>query len=492
MSEITGELFSSKSLSLFHYVVHTQKALRDPRLLTITRHYDARYRGNYTSRVDRWYEMNVGWCNYWSVNELGSVQLYEELWTKEGYQRLTGMWKSISDDCDFILFGPKPVLQESKRRLSKVINPRRESYDDLGYMSTNDEMLSRCFKSIQTNLQDIVETAKYSFDMSHRKLIENSAEELRAKEKVSFELMFWHHYWALHKYCTDPSTSPAMFLELKSIITDDNRISSATSPEARTPTVQPIIWTMRKPLSTYQKRIDFLIPDSEGICGFLTEDSDLIVDYSDTFSHVIKNNQLRILNENFFFTGVRLGLALVLAKAGIPLLNTPWFSNICSCQLRRTMSKPSRIGIALAASPSHQTKTGVQSSTSAHWCDYIIQSDKPLRRLGMVLAEIGIGAPIYFGTSLLQELYLPDDLQDDMITQRIRRQISLGSFPEPYAAGGLPEFDTEINLILERVKESTNSRYFREAVSYCFHGQLRSNDKDQHNLEEYNRKVIVP
>lgn len=477
--------------SPLEYLVNILNILQSPQLRDIAKSYDGKHGQDFSTRIDAWYRKITDWSIQWSVDK---PRLFQEMWTAQAQLYITDRLKDLSQDCSFIL------NQGSKPWLLRAIS---------FFRSNHDQVLLR-LRSIQPQIEFLGTAA--------RALLKRNNPEVRhvpTKEVIDSRFHLWDHYKDLHKFCIDRKAPRATFLALRSVSFIGN---SASKIDATSGTgcsmVASTIWEMGPPFPTFQTKVTStkLFVETDGNCiastseigKFETETFDPnhhLINYSTSFSEVIKNHREEILSRRLRFAGAGFELALDLAKAGMSLLNTPWFTTLCSCHLRRTLSKRDKLGTAIEAYL--PPKSHAPSTSSPHWCDHIPQSSLPLRRLGMVLAEIAIGMPIYFGA----EPPAQRSHSRDRIGSRLYK-LALGhvGHPKPYchfkdadAIQLLREGDIGwadrpkyLDELRERVEASTNSTHYWGAVRFCLDSSLVTREINCHTLEEYYRRVIIP
>jgi hypothetical protein len=168
-------------------------------------------------------------------------------------------------------------------------------------------------------------------------------------------------------------------------------------------------------------------------------------------------------------------LVFELVEAGMLFLQTNWFSRLCSCALRCEERNAGEFDYFLAAGTIvHEKPTWGTSVPADCWCSR--EQGEPsfgrhLRRLGILLTEIAIGAAI----------------------REVRTDPAGGAAGLVFMEGNPPaRIEQTFNEVCNRIHHATNSATYKAAVKHCLESNLMPDEVTPVQINNYYWEVLIP
>ncbi|KAI9785546.1 MAG: hypothetical protein M1839_009287 [Geoglossum umbratile] len=165
----------------------------------------------------------------------------------------------------------------------------------------------------------------------------------------------------------------------------------------------------------------------------------------------------------------RLDLVYSLVKCGLLLLETPWFSELCSCGIQQiTLLEKTRY--TFRVQPVEHLTVEPRSSGNhepSRWCQLNIAGEQgQLFVLGIILIEVALGAPVF-------EIH--------------HGRASISSLEISFESGIQNIEKAEVMIMVE---EATGSGEYREVVDYCLRRRLHG--PSGLDLGSFFQKALLP
>jgi hypothetical protein len=165
----------------------------------------------------------------------------------------------------------------------------------------------------------------------------------------------------------------------------------------------------------------------------------------------------------------RLDIVYGLVKCGLLLLETPWFSELCSCGIQQIIL-PDKTRYTFRVQPiEHQTPEPHSSDDheSSRWCQLNFTGEqRQLFVLGIILIEVALGTPVF----------------------KVHNDQSSISSIEISSKSGMQNIEKAEIMIM--VEEATGSGEYRQVVDYCLRQRLQGTS--ELNLNSFFQKALLP